>query len=307
MKLSVIIPTYNRCECLKAALNSLLVQEEIEPGDFEVLVVDNNSTDNTKTIVGSFEKNFNGRMKYIFEQKQGVAHAINAGIIASKGELVATIGDDCRVDTKWAAKIRSVFETKNIDLLAGKIIARFDGPLPPWIDLSKLHGPLAHYDKGEHYLESTKDRRIIPTGANTILRRAAIDAYGAYRPAGRAEDTELGVRWQSRGAKIAYSPDVVVYHYNESARLTKQYFRKWFFLCGKNWFLIFKEKYRSGRLFLKVPLWVYKELLQCVVKYVRSLAGRHQRETFFHEAIICYYCGIIWGCFGLNTNFENLR
>ena len=131
MKLSVIIPTYNRCECLKAALNSLLVQEEIEPGDFEVLVVDNNSTDNTKTIVGSFEKNFNGRMKYIFEQKQGVAHAINAGIIASKGELVATIGDDCRVDTKWAAKIRSVFETKNIDLLAGKIIARFDGPHCP--------------------------------------------------------------------------------------------------------------------------------------------------------------------------------
>jgi len=87
-KVSVIIPTYNYGRFLGEALQSVLDQTF---DDFDLIVVDDGSTDNTKEVVASFEDN---RIKYIYQQNRGVAAAQNVGILASKGEYVALLGAD---------------------------------------------------------------------------------------------------------------------------------------------------------------------------------------------------------------------
>src|SRR3989338_4248986 len=170
MKISVVIATYNRCESLIKTLQSIADQTGIDQADYEIIVVDNNSTDRTKEAVESLAKSFNSRITYLFEPRQGKTFAANRGIEQAKGQIIAMTDDDCVVDRNWLANIWKTFSTKNIDLLAGKVIAECDGAWPEWLDKTKLHGPLAHHDKGDKYFENDDVRKILVTGANMIFR-----------------------------------------------------------------------------------------------------------------------------------------
>lgn len=304
MKLSVIIATYNRCESLIKTLQSIAEQAGIEKADYEIVVVDNNSTDKTKEVVEGFKRAFPGNLIYLFEQRQGKTFALNKGIESARGEIIAMTDDDCVADRNWLANIREVFSTKNIDLLAGKVTAVFDSELPSWLDINALHGPLAHHDKGDKYFENDDSKKILTTGANMTFRRTSVEKFGNFHFHGRSQDTDLAYRWANLGAKIAYSPDVVVTHHNDPRRLTKSYFRKWYFLAGRNNLLIFKENFFAGRSLLGVPLWVFRDLFVTLMKYLKSFLPP-RKNAFEHEVFIFYYLGIIAGCHDLK--YENLR
>jgi glycosyltransferase involved in cell wall biosynthesis len=95
MILSVVICTYNRAELLERALNSLLNSPREASESWELLVIDNNSTDMTKEVVSSYEA------RYILEPNQGIAYARNRGYMEAKGTYVAYIDDDAYVDSGW--------------------------------------------------------------------------------------------------------------------------------------------------------------------------------------------------------------
>lgn len=306
MMVSVVIPTYNRAQSLKKTLLSLLAQKNVEDNGHEIIVVDNNSSDATKSMVEHLMPTFGNQLTYLFEPRQGKIFALNRGISAARGDIIAMTDDDCAVSENWLSQIKKTFQSKDIDLLAGKVVACFDGKLPKWLDMSILRAPLAHYDKGDQYFNNSNGQIILPTGANNAMRKSSIARYGDYQHPSRGEDTELGRRWHKLGARIAYTPDVIVYHYNDTARLDKNYFRKWYFLGGKNTAIIGKTDYQTGRCLFKIPLWVYKELLLCFGRYIRSLVFL-RKDTFSHEAFLFYYFGLIWGSHGLGTKFENLR
>lgn len=306
MLISIVIPTYNRCESLIKTLQSVAEQAGIERVDYEIVVVDNNSTDRTKEAVEGFKRVFPGNLIYLFEQRQGKTFALNKGIESAKGEIIAMTDDDCVADRNWLANIWEVFSTKNIDLLAGKVVAVFDSELPSWLDINALHGPLAHHDKGDKYFENDDSKKILTTGANMIFRRTSVEKFGNFHFPGRAEDTELAYRWGKLGAKIAYAPTVIVRHHNDPARLTKSYFRKWYFLGGKNYAILFKDKYSSRREFFKIPYWIYRGLISSVLHYLKCLCF-FRKDTFYYEAYFYYYAGLISGYHGHTTKFENLR
>src|SRR5829696_9022741 len=99
MKFSVVIATYNRADELVRTLDSLRNLQVAEP--WEVVIVDNNSSDNTKEVVLKAAENFPVPLRYLHEPQQGRSAALNTGIKASHGEIIATTDDDVRVEPDW--------------------------------------------------------------------------------------------------------------------------------------------------------------------------------------------------------------
>lgn len=180
LEISVVIPTYNRYQSLARTLKSLSAQEEASDFSFEIIVVDNNSTDETKAVVQEFEPVFNGRLKYIFEERQGATYALNTGIHLAEGDLIAITGDDCYVDRKWLRLILKEFAKYDCDMLGGRIEAVLGKEkIPDWLDFNTMGPVLAHFDRGDkHLLNDSAGFR--PLGANMIFKRSSLMRYGGF-------------------------------------------------------------------------------------------------------------------------------
>ena len=109
MQLEVVIPTYNRSALLKKTLGSVLRARVPAGLRVKVIVVDNNSTDDTKAVISEIAQASNGRVSYVFEKQQGRSPALNAGIAAATGGLVGFIDDDEEIDESWYETILSSF------------------------------------------------------------------------------------------------------------------------------------------------------------------------------------------------------
>src|ERR1044071_1939172 len=120
-EITVIISTYNRSEMLAGAIESALEQES-QGVSYEVIVVDNNSTDKTREVVEGYIERGHENLRYVFEAKQGVSYARNTGIAKARAEIIAFADDDVRVAKDWVAKIKAEFDAHpEIDFLGGKI------------------------------------------------------------------------------------------------------------------------------------------------------------------------------------------
>ena len=116
MKFSIVVATYNRAADLRETLTSLAT---LSPnGDWEVIVVDNNSTDNTRTIIETAAAQFPVNLRYVFEARQGRSPALNAGIRAARGRIIATTDDDVRVAPDWLDRAAEALERSGGDYVA---------------------------------------------------------------------------------------------------------------------------------------------------------------------------------------------
>jgi glycosyltransferase involved in cell wall biosynthesis len=308
MFLSIIVCTYNRCESLKNTLDSFLVLDTSKDFNYEIIIVNNNSTDNTAKIVNEYLDKSRGRLRYLFEPIQGKGSALNSGIKEAKGEIIVCTDDDCIVERHWLLRIHQIFETKNIDLLGGKVIPFFTVEIPNWLKDYKnnlFKYPLMLFDLDEDYLEVNEKNKFFPIGANTSFRKSSFYKFGKYIKWGRAQDIELCYKWYKAGARIGYSPEVVVYHNTSPHRMTKNYFRKFFFQTGKDHSTIFKEKYHNGEKILKTPLWVYKELIQSFLVFFKKTITL-DKKRFTEELRFWHNLGIFCGLNDVKIGYENL-
>lgn len=101
MNITVVLCTHNRCEALAKALRSVAMSKVPESLGWEVLVVDNNSDDQTRNVVDEYCTEFPGRFRYLFESQPGKSHALNSGIEAARGQLLAFMDDDIIVELMW--------------------------------------------------------------------------------------------------------------------------------------------------------------------------------------------------------------
>jgi glycosyltransferase involved in cell wall biosynthesis len=266
MLITVIICTYNRCDCLKDILNCLLLQKTDKNFDYEVVIVDNNSKDKTKEIAESFIFQFQGRLRYFFEGKQGKPHALNLGIKEAKGDIIVSTDDDCILEENYLINIFKTFkELKDeIGFIGGKILPYWVGSKKPvWldevflqpseIDQSKpnwfkifFEGPLGILDYGQKsfvidYNQQKQGIRLF-YGANMAFRKEVFKKFGTYRLDKRlTQDTEICIRLLKGGVKGLYAPDVKVYHKIKTNRITPGYYYRWYFLRGQ--YLENDEKY----------------------------------------------------------------
>jgi glucosyl-dolichyl phosphate glucuronosyltransferase len=240
VQLSVILCTYNRCQKLAKALESIAAS--VLPGscDWEVLVVDNNSKDQTRELIEAFVRQHPDRFRYVFEPQQGKSNALNRGIVEAKGETLAFVDDDVTVEPAWLQNLTAPLQNRSWVGAGGRICAPGNVALPPWIGLEGNHslaGSLALFDRGASPRQLTDP----PYGTNMAFRREMFEKYGIFRtdlgpcPGSeiRGEDTEFCVRLMKAGERLLYQPSAVVYHEVPENRLQKKYFLAWYFDYGR--------------------------------------------------------------------------
>src|SRR5262249_35027180 len=146
----------------------------------ELIIVDNNSTDDTRAVVADFGRVSGIKVRYIFEAQQGLCYARNTGIKAAKGEIIAFTDDDVTVDPQWLRRLTSAFEQFECLGVAGKIVPVWPYQKPLWLQMEgpiRLMSVIVSFDLGEELCEIV----IPPFGANMAFRKVAFEKYGFFR------------------------------------------------------------------------------------------------------------------------------
>jgi glycosyltransferase involved in cell wall biosynthesis len=189
------------------ALESLHAMESVLEIDHEIVVVDNNSNDNTSDCVEYFASKGKRPIRYVLETRQGLGYARNCGVAEARGDVIAFIDDDCIVDGRWLKEIYSEFcSNPSADILGGSVLLWDDKDIP--LTTSTAHWRMTGY----------RCCRWIH-GCNMVYSREVFATVGAFEPnfgvGGpflAAEDTDFLYRAFKAGFKVAYSPMLLVYH-----------------------------------------------------------------------------------------------
>ena len=228
--ISVIIPTYNRSALLAESLKSL-IKQNFPSEQYEILVVDNNSTDNTREVTESFASNSPVSVRYNFEKEQGLSIARNTGIRNAKGEIIAFVDDDIHADENWLSAIAKAYEDPSVGCAGGPIRPIWLGQKPSWLD--KMWEPYLTINEFEAARVAGEYRwPETPWGANISFRKNVFDRVGMFpENLGRVgvsllsnEEVNICKKIAAAGIKIAYAPEAVIHHKIPAERLTKQWF-----------------------------------------------------------------------------------
>jgi glycosyltransferase involved in cell wall biosynthesis len=288
---SVIVSTYNRADMLGDALASVLAQQ---PGSapFEVVVVDNNSSDATAAIVREAAIR-DSRVRALFEPCQGLSHARNAGIAAARGRILTFTDDDVRAEPDWIdAIVRAFDESPDAAFVGGKVLPDWPCVPPAW--LTRAHwAPLALADYGEGRLDVSSDHAICLVGANLSVRRDVFDCVGAFAAGlqrvkdgiGSCEDHEFQLRCLRAGKRGVYDPRIVIHADVQPNRLTQEYHRRWHTGHGHFHAVMHDEGLERSRLgtVWGVPAHLYRQAAGDLVGWAAARIRRQPERAFAHE------------------------
>jgi glycosyltransferase involved in cell wall biosynthesis len=228
IKVTVAIPTYNRADFLRQTLAGITSQQF--PRDhFEVLVIDNNSTDHTRAVVAEFAA-ARPAPRYILETQQGLDYGRNRAIAEARGDIILFGDDDILVQPDWIAQMTVPLladSAQRIGAVGGEVIPVFPDGLPDWV--REWHAPLAfRADTGPI------EARHSPMGANLAFPRWVFDRLGRFhtaldRAAGNyfsGGDSEMIRRVRQAGLDVWFSPAAAVKHQMPASRTTFRYARR---------------------------------------------------------------------------------
>ena len=274
VNITVLICTYNRQQSLARALDS--IAKSILPTSltWEILVVDNNSSDQTREVIKEFCGRFPERFRYLLEPHQGKSYALNAGIGESRGEVIAFVDDDVTVEPTWLHNLAAPILSGEYVGSGGRILMEREYSPPAWLPLNDQRSlaPLVVFDLGTHACDLAEP----PFGTNMAFRRSLFDQYGGFRtdlgprPGSeiRSEDTEFGWRLLAAGERLSYEGSAVVYHEVPKHRLTKSYFLAWFFAKGRGDVLELGVPPNVRWFAAGVPLFLFRRLVTSTLRWV---------------------------------------
>jgi glycosyltransferase involved in cell wall biosynthesis len=311
MKFSIIIATYNRAADLRETLRSIA---RLSPsGAWEVVVVDNNSRDNTREVVQDAAREFPTDLRYIFEAEQGRSAALNAGIRAARGEVILTTDDDVRIDPDWMDAAARALDSLGCDYVGGKVLPIWGGARPRWLpDQGGKHwAVIALLDYGP---EPVEFGHRVPIGVNMAFRREAFRRAGLWdnrvgRKAGTLlgqEVREWGLRAKAAGLRGFYVPDMIVRHVISADRLKKRYFRRWFYWHGISRAMLYEQKrvdmeapeqttldFSRVPHVLGVPRYMFRSCLRKCVEVFKGALHGDAVATFESELWIWFFAGVV--------------
>lgn len=295
MDMTVVIPTYNGASRLPAVLDRLLTQVVADGIQWEVLVVDNNSQDDTAEVVKQYQQTWSqtASLKYVFEPQQGLAFARQCGVDNADGALVGFLDDDNWPDPNWVmAAIEFGQEYPQVGVYGSKTEAAFERP--PDMSIKAIAKLLALQNYGDNPYQFQPQRQILPAGAGLVVRRQAWLACmptTLVRVSQGGDDYEISLRLAHQGWEIYYNPAMVIQHYIPAARLEPGY--------------LLQLAHRYGLctcelMMINVPGWKQPLLLTKFFLGTVKRVGQHTLKHGWRDADISLQCQ-------LNFHLGNLK
>jgi glycosyltransferase involved in cell wall biosynthesis len=308
---TVLICSYNRGTLLGETLDAIAKIRTALAWD--VVVVDNNSTDHTRSVIESRQAHYPVSLRYLFEPRQGNSFALNTGIAATHATIIAFTDDDVRVSEEWLqAGCAPMLSNPAIDYTGGPVRPIWDAPPPAWVDQTRsdLWGTLAILDYGCTSFVF-EERRRVPLGANMAVRRTLFDRVGNFDThLGRVRNSlrgqaqpEFFCRSRKAGARGVYVPAMAVEHHVPASRLTHSYFRRWWFMKGVGRQRL-EQIHPTTELGVDlsqvpkiagIPRYIYGSALRDVGAYLGALATGDRLGAVRHEMMLCYFAGYVRG------------
>jgi glycosyltransferase involved in cell wall biosynthesis len=297
---SVVISTFNRAEVLPRAIQSLL-EQDLDAERFEIVIVDNNSTDDTRPTVEAFVGKA-ANLRYVFEPRQGVSYGRNAGILAARAPAIAFTDDDVRVSASWLSTIvRALAEHPEVACVGGRVLPNWAGPWPAW--LTREHwGPLALLDYGDAPVYVNAGKRLCLITANVAYRRKVFDQIGMFSPhvqtLGRAvatEDHEILLRLWRAGGQGLYWPALTATADIVPERMSPTYHRRWHHRHGRFLAIMHDEdleQTKAGR-FLGVPAHIFRRGVADLGGWIALMLRGDVGRAFTHEIGLWTVLGFI--------------
>lgn len=255
--ISIIVPTVNNSKFLSIALNSVLTQSYDEAG-YEVIVVDNGSTDDTKEIILKAQESYqNKNIQFIYDSVPGQLTGRHRGANEAKGDILVFIDDDIIADKNWLAVIAETFKDTSIMLVGGKSLPNYEIDPPYWLEWFWVHLPYGKFLASLSLLDFGDEvREIDPNyvwGLNFSIRKSALFDLGGFHPDVIPKEYQhfqgdgesgLTIKAKERCYKAIYQPKALVYHQVPKSRMTFEYFDKRYYYQGVcDDFIYIRRKY----------------------------------------------------------------
>jgi len=295
---SVIVCSYNRAQSLADTIDCLAKQELPDSIEWEVIIVDNNSSDDTRKVVESAQQDF-AQLKYEFEGQQGLSHARNHGIASACGDIILFTDDDVCPEADWIQQTLQGMDTYKCDACGGYIAPVWEVPPPSWLT-QRFHGFLAiKMHSTEPYEISVKTDT--PFGANMAFKKEIFADLGLFDTTrGRkgnvlasGEDGELFQRLLDHSYKVMYLPKAQVHHRVEAFRVKKQYFRRWRYQTSLN--IVQSRGMPGKKRIFGVPLYIFPQTIRAILRAVAGKFTLPPDEAFYREIIVWHFFGTIVG------------
>ncbi|MBX2862981.1 MAG: hormogonium polysaccharide biosynthesis glycosyltransferase HpsE [Leptolyngbyaceae cyanobacterium MAG.088] len=222
---TVVIPTYNGAQRFPRVLDALRSQLNTESFQWEVVVVDNNSSDSTSDVVQTYQADWliDVPLRYVTESRQGLAYGRQCGVEAASGMWVGFLDDDTAPDENWvAAAYRFGQAYDRAGAFGGQIHGDFE--VPPPKNFERIKSFLAIKERGPEPHLYQPEVLILPPGAGLVIRKQAwLEAVPAQlqRTTRGGNDFEISICMHRAGWEIWYNPDMHIYHHIPKRRLER--------------------------------------------------------------------------------------
>lgn len=300
MDASIIICTYNRAESLQDTLEALRALSVPSSRHWEVIVVDNNSKDNTRQAVGEVQRDW-PLLRYEFEPRQGLSHARNHGIGCAHGEVILFTDDDVLPESDWLETTLAGLEKYQADACGGFIAPIWETPPPAWLT-ERFYGFLAvRTDRSDDYMITEPSQA--PFGANMAFHKSVFDRVGLFDVRrGRqgnvlagGEDIELFERVLAAGLRAVFLGQSRVHHKVEAYRCTKRYLRRWRYQSSRN--LAITKGFVGDRRLFNIPLYLFPKTARAAVRALTGHFTLPPDEAFFREMLLSHFLGTMQGLY----------
>lgn len=307
MTLGVVLPTFNRATLLGKTLDSLMQAYVPSQLAVTIFVVNNNSSDNTAEVIETYRREMTN-LNLVYETQQGSSAAMNAGIRASKSDLVAFINDDEEVDATWFEVIYKFFAGHpEVAFAGGPYRPNWSQAKPDWITRN-FGGIVGWVDAGHERKEFGPNLNAMLMAGNAVVRRGVFDQIGLFDTSlGRfgtgvdaCEDEEMFRRLLAANFRGMYLPELIIHHHIPAERMTRKYFRRSCWARGVSYGklskrLSFQQTSAVEQLF-GIPRWQIRRALRGLLTAFKGTLGKASTaDAFAGELYVWELAGYIRG------------
>jgi glycosyltransferase involved in cell wall biosynthesis len=273
---TVAICTYNGANRLPEVLDRLRSQQGTEPISWEIIVVDNNSTDDTAKVVQEYQANWSEPypLHYYWEPEQGLAFARRCAIREAKGALIGFLDDDNFPQPNWVAQADHFGQSHpKAGAYGGQIHGKFEVEPPPGFERIARYFALIKGTKPYCYNQkyASTRKKMFPPGAGIVIRKQAWIETVPERPLlpQTNEDLEmLSYIWQG-GWELWFNPAMEIDHFIPKSRFDQEYLRRFFQNNGRLRYQVRMLAYKPWQRPLVVPIYLGNDIRKLILHFLK--------------------------------------